>query len=274
MFNRSEHTSFDRLKFPKTIFKYRNVGNDQHWTILTDQVVFFAPPSSFEDKLDCKIPTRYDLLTDEEIYTMYYKLIKAENPQWEEFYLRQQATIWSNKGLMKNTEMQKEWEAGYFKDLDERLGVLCLTANCTNLDMWQKYSNHFNGFCVGFDPILMFRLFGGGGLVDYFEEIPIIKPTDSMEVKMITSVYSKLKIWAFEQEYRTQIFNYSPLSTEQRRKRIPNTAFKELIVGHNVSKEKTIDLVQWAKFINPCVLIFKTEVNDNGVNLVLNNDPI
>ncbi|RZL04926.1 MAG: DUF2971 domain-containing protein, partial [Pedobacter sp.] len=254
--------------FPTTVYKYRATNDRWHWTILSEQVVYFAPPSSFEDKLDCKIPTRYDLLTDEEIYVMYYRTLREQHPQWDELYLHQQVTIWCNKGLMKNIELQKEWEAGYFKELDERLGVLCLTANCTNTDMWHKYSDHFDGFCVGFDPKVMFQFFGGGGLVDYVDEIPIIKPSDSMEVKMITSVYSKLKIWAFEQEYRTQIFNYHPLKTDQRKRKVPKDAFKELIIGHNVSKNNSVNLIQQATVINPNIRILKTQLEDNMVNIV------
>jgi hypothetical protein len=55
---KSEYTSIDTLKFPETVYKYREAEKEWHRSILSEREVYFAPPGSFEDKLDCKIPTR------------------------------------------------------------------------------------------------------------------------------------------------------------------------------------------------------------------------
>lgn len=63
-----QQTSFQDMDLPQTVYKYRVWKNPRHQTILTDRQVWFAQPSSFEDPLDCKIPIRYDLLTEKDIY--------------------------------------------------------------------------------------------------------------------------------------------------------------------------------------------------------------
>ena len=148
----AEQTTFDELTFPKTVYKYREAENNLHRTILSEQIVYFAAPKSFEDKLDCKIPIRYDLLSDDEIFDSYLEILKEKHPEWDPAYIRQQAIIWSNKGFLRDKKLNEEWASNYFEELNERYGVLSLTAEPANIKMWKKYSKNFNGFCLGFDP--------------------------------------------------------------------------------------------------------------------------
>lgn len=57
-----EHTTFSKLEFPKTVYKYRTAKNPFHRTILSKRIVYFAAPETFEDEFDCQNPERYDLL--------------------------------------------------------------------------------------------------------------------------------------------------------------------------------------------------------------------
>ena len=73
-----EYVSFGDLKFPKTVYKYRTIKDENHLSVLTDQVVFFAAPKTFDDDFDCRIPERFDLLTDDDIFDQYYKIFKKQ----------------------------------------------------------------------------------------------------------------------------------------------------------------------------------------------------
>jgi hypothetical protein len=65
--------SFDDLVMPETLYKYRDWQDKNHRRVISHQEVFFASPNSFEDKLDCKNPTRWDLLTYGEILDKYFQ---------------------------------------------------------------------------------------------------------------------------------------------------------------------------------------------------------
>jgi hypothetical protein len=55
--------SYDEMNdLPKTVYKYRNWSDNFHKEIITEQIVFMARPTSFEDQSDCKLIKRYDYL--------------------------------------------------------------------------------------------------------------------------------------------------------------------------------------------------------------------
>lgn len=260
-----ELSSFEELKFPDIVYKYREANHTLHRTIITEQTVFFSSPNSFEDELDCRVPIRFDLLTDDEIYDFCYQLLKEFNPTWDSIYLRDQALRFSNVGLFRDKKMSEDFEKNYWNELNERLGILCLTADPGNISMWRKYAKNLNGFCVGFDPKIMFTAIGGGGEVSYFETLPVIKPSDSIEFKISVRTYSKLRKWAFEKEYRTQIFRDFPLTATERKVKIPNSAFIELIIGEKVKAEIQKEIIKQAHLINPEITIKIASIHNGQV---------
>ena len=63
----AELVDFAELEFPRVVYKYRQLGNPFHRTILSERIIYLSPPGDFPDKLDCRLPVRYDLMSDEEI---------------------------------------------------------------------------------------------------------------------------------------------------------------------------------------------------------------
>jgi hypothetical protein len=263
----TSYTTFDKLRFPKTVYKYREAENSKHLTILTEQIVFFAPPESFEDKLDCKIPVRYDLLTDEEIYDKYYNDLKDINPTWDSIYLRNQAILWCNHGLLKDKTRMEELEKHFWNEFNKRFGVLSLTAINDNLLMWNKYASNFNGFCIGLDPKVAFRNMGGGGQVDYVPHLPIIKPFDKIEDIGLTQSLTKLEKWAFEKEYRVQKIWPHQITEKERKFKIDPTAYTEIIIGNKVNMPTKEQLIDLARKLNPKIKINIAEKIQGKVSL-------
>jgi len=238
-------TSIEEVtEFPETIYKYRK-WEGHHKTILTDQIVFMASPSSFEDPLDCKLFKRYDLLTDKEIYEKYLLHSKQHNHG----YTRQQHMVFAN-GWAQNSPMKSAAHIDvarkeHFRQFNNRFGVLSLTANPINVEMWGKYSDNHAGFCVGFHPKLMFKFMGGGGDVKYYETLPDIMPMDTFDDEHFKQVFSKEKKWEFEQEYRTHKFYEQHLATEEdRRIKLPTNCFKEVIFGHDMALDQRKEIIE------------------------------
>lgn len=263
-----EPTTFDKLVFPKTVYKYREANDLKHRTILSEQIVFFAPANSFKDEFDCRIPYRYDLLTDSEIYDNYVKTLKEVHPEWDPLYLQQQATIWSNKGLLRDRNRLEKLEEEGYNELNEIHGILSLTAEPANIQMWKKYSaNFFNGFCVGLDPKIMFKFFGGGGKVSYVETLPLINPTDSFDVTFTNLTYSKLNKWSYEKEYRTQKMWGRRADVESRKTKLPSSAYTELILGHNTVSKTREEIISEAQLVSSSIKISITNISGNKISM-------
>ncbi len=264
----AQPTTFDELKFPDILYKYREAENSIHRTIITQQIVYFAPPKSFEDEFDCKNPYRYDLLSDTEIFDNYVKTLKELNPQWDEFYVRQKATILSNQGLLRDKKRLEALEKDDYERLNEIFGVLSLTANNSSVDMWKKYASDFNGFCVGFIPRMMFKnLNGGGGQVAYEKMLPMINPLESDDAKFTKLIFCKEDKWTFEEEYRTVKMWGHAASNDDRKISLHSSIFKEVIVGHNTSSNVQKDIIKQAKIVNPKIEIKITTFDKNVVSI-------
>ena len=204
-----------------------------------------ASPSSFDDPNDCKNPLRYDLLSEKEQYGMYYEARKKASPKSKPNEIHNWAIHQVKNSPLRTEEGAKKAQEESEKEFDERFGVLCLTANPTNHKMWESYGDNYKGFCVGFHSELLFPHLGGGGAVDYVNELPIIypKPRHSYEQQHLLLVFKKLEKWSFEEEYRTHKFYPYPVKIEDRLIQIPAKAYCEIILGKNMDKKISEELI-------------------------------
>ena len=94
-----------------------------------------AQPYSFEDEFDCKIPIRYELLTEKETLEFAIRYSKETNPHWTRQQHRKDAREWNKQKLFKNLPYIESHRKKYFDGYNERLGVLSLTADPCNEEM-------------------------------------------------------------------------------------------------------------------------------------------
>ncbi len=246
---------------PKTIYKYRTWSNENHRTILTEQEVFLSRPTSFEDPLDCKLLKRYDLITNQQIYDKYLTASKEDHPNWTRQQHRKFARDWFKKSPMHNKEYINQLQEEHFKEFDSRFGVLSLTANQSNFIMWDKYSEHHKGFCVGFNSLRMFPYLGGGGPVKYYEKLPDILPLDDYQDEHYKQVFSKENKWEFEEEYRTHKFFERPMLDEERKIKLPIDCFTEIIFGVQMQNDVKDEITNICE-MNKMKITFFEEIVD------------
>lgn len=227
--------TLDDIEFPEILYKYRDWSNDYNKRFITHKEVFMANPSSFEDELDCKLPVRYDLLTEKQAMEFAVNLSKRVNPHFNRQRHRKDSLKWvKEKKYLKNYEEYTEF---YFREYDKRLGVLSLTEHNCLKEMWGKYANNHQGFCVGYDSRKLFNYLGGGGKVNYYDKMPIILPQPMMDIDVARNlqVYQKESKWDFEKEYRTQKFWIQGASINDRQIQLPADVFHHVILGKNMS---------------------------------------
>ncbi len=93
------------VEFPQTLYKYRDWDNKNNKRFITHREVFMSAPSSFEDELDCKLPVRYDLLTEKQAMKFAMNLSKRVNPKFNRQKHRQDSLKWVKEKLyLKNYE--------------------------------------------------------------------------------------------------------------------------------------------------------------------------
>lgn len=240
------HTTLDKIDLPKIVYKYRNWSDNFNKRFITEREVFMASPGSFEDKLDCNNPTRFDLLTKNEIYQYFIWSSKEMNPNFTRQRHRNFAREWSKQSLVNNPKYVKEFMDRSIIDYYEHDGILSLTENWNNDDMWIKYADNHKGFCIGYNTRTLFKFLGGGGPVDYVDELPMIKPEPIMQAEeaMRNRVYYKTKNWSFEEEYRTKKFWPHPASIEERQIKLPIEAYNCIIFGKNISGEHENEIIE------------------------------
>lgn len=249
------------IEKPKVLYKYRNWNNDNHKRFITENEVYMAPPSSFEDELDCKIPIRYDKLTEKQAFLFALNLSKRINPSFNRQRHRVESRKWAKEKIyLKN---YNEYTSFYFQEYDKRLGVLSLTEHKCLDEMWLKYSDNHSGFCIGYNTDVLFNFLGGGGIVHYREEIPVILPEPFMDIEDIRylQVYYKEKKWDFEKEYRTQKFWINGASQRDRQIRLPKEAFHHVIIGRNISPKDKEELIESVReYIGDIPILEESEI--------------
>lgn len=264
------HKKFEEMKLPPILYKYRDWDNDIHKTILTKSTLYLPPPSDFTDDFDCRVPIRYDLLTDEEIYEWYFNESIKINREYSLSQHKQFAKTWFDKRLLRNPIRIKEFESDFWNRFNLFYGILSLTSVPDNIKMWENYSRNLTGICVGFHTIPLFKLpgvFGGGGEVTYYDELPIIKATDSFEKQSFLQIYSKLEKYKFEKEYRlTKMYN-----RKDRIVVIPTEIYAEIIIGANIehSAKQFIKTIISERF--PSIIIKQANIKESKVSLDLFN---
>ena len=233
---------FNDIDVPEIIYKYRSATIENHLRFIKNREVFMAAPSMFLDPKDCKITTRYDLMTDEEAFRFTMKLSKIKNPHFTQLQHIQDSAKWVREGKFKDPKLYEAQMLYFNQEYDKRRGVLSLTANPCLEKMWQEYAENSTGICIGYNAKILFKHLGGGGEVVYVDDLPIIKPSpimDEMEAFHKT-VYFKERKWDYEQEYRTIKFFPNPATISDRQIKIPREAFNCIILGENINNEDEI----------------------------------
>lgn len=230
--------TFGDGEYPEVLYKYRDWDAKYHNRYILEKEIFLAPPSSFKDEKDCKIPIRYDLLNKKQIIDFFIKDSKEKNPNYLRQQHREAARIWSKEKKFKNEVYLKEFRENYNLEYNKRKGIFSLTDEPCLQKMWDEYSNKSQGFCIGYNSKILFEKLGGGGKVRYYDELPIILPEPIMSNHEINyyGIFSKETKWDFEKEYRTHTFFEFPATIENRQIKLPKEAFNKIILGKNISE--------------------------------------
>jgi len=259
---------------PPILYKYRCWSDPNHRRLLTCNEAFFSSASRFNDPFDCRIPIRYDLMTDEEIRQKCLQQAQMDRPGASEEELNRIAREVEKRSHFRDPDaiidVQKKWQNVVFSEF----GVFSLSEDYVNILMWSHYADCHEGFCVGFDrqslELEMGRLKDRGmkthGFpVIYEEEYPTILPdnTDNLD-EMKRMLLTKSKLWEYEKEWRVLL-----LSKTNQAVTLDDGVFAEVVLGCSMAEQDKKEIIEVVRNKNRPIRVYQAKRKEREFGLDL-----
>ena len=243
-----------KVSMPHVVYKYRIWDNHFHRRILENNELYFSDPRDFEDPFDCNPPIKYPEGHSLFIYILNYSLK-------HNIYMNYVEHIWFSSKMYANSPMAfpdklKELKKEMDDEFNKHFGVLSLTEDCSNEHLWNEYANNHRGFCVGFDTQKLFDIVKGAcGQVQYQSPLPSIDyAKDSLDEKIVKTVYYKEKKWEEEKEYRFHKL-WAKNECVNRNVKLFDETIVEVILGKNMAQSDKNSIAQLVKAKYPKAVI-------------------
>jgi len=192
------------VEIPDTLFKYRDWSNAYHKRLITNQEIYFARASEFNDPFDSNIPVRWDLMTYEDCLQKNLDMLNIIHKNVDQQLVYQLAkkvtdekTLWHPDALARERpEQLKKWNS--------IMGLFSLSSVPDNILMWSHYSSNHQGFVVGFDSkaLLSDYEFDFMEPINYQRSYPIISGLEDQSSQFYKKFFFKSELWSYEQEWR------------------------------------------------------------------------
>ncbi|NGF75758.1 DUF2971 domain-containing protein [Fluviicola sp. SGL-29] len=250
---------------PKILYKYRDWKDGYHQRLLKEKELFLASAGQFNDPFDISLPYRFPQkdLTPENVFLKLYQTAKEMHPEYSDEQLHQMSYERQQSGVFENGQYWKE-NYPYFKaKMHAIIGVASFTTKKNNLLMWSHYADSHKGFCLGLDSELMLHTVAGMlSKVVYMNKFPEIPLFGDSFTNMIQILTSKSQHWKYEEEYRLTKVNGAKSTII-----LPDEAYKEIILGLNMTEEHREEIIQLVKPKFPNMKIYQSQMNEDEFKL-------
>lgn len=190
---------------PKILYRYRAL-NQFSLSELVHGEFYFSSPSNFNDPFDCKNMFCFDGATDDHWRMFLDRFLQHNNPHISAEQRRIQIDALIATGEHRNREkialQQNSW-GEILTNINNGLGVVCLSSKRDDILMWSHYGDCHKGFCLAFNAAALQANF-------YWEKVTYKKnyPTfgefvmsDFNEISR-SFLFTKSGHWRYESEYR------------------------------------------------------------------------
>ncbi len=207
--------------FPESIFKYRP-DNPFTEKIITDNEIWFADPSTFNDPYDCNVPIATNIADRNEWLKctgMPDKDIKALPSTITKEYLEKIANKIIQEGMNK-------------------IGVSCFSTMDDSILQWSHYSDFHKGICFKFD--IVDEVFLMPLKVEYTKVMPRYNHCDHLNKndEILKVIRRKFCDWSYENEIRiVKTAENIRTNSGNRTFKFLDKALIEVIFGHKMSDD-------------------------------------
>lgn len=254
-------------ELPKTLYKYRDWSNKFHRRLISNQELYFAKPSDFNDPFDGNIPVRWDLMTEEDCFNKNLELINKVHKDKDQKQVREYAwkvtkekTLWHPDKLNKESlEKINRW--------GNLIGLLALSSVKDNILMWSHYANNHSGFTVGFDSDSLASEYNFNYIepINYQLDYPTISGLDDITMQFYKKFFHKSNMWEYEKEWRV-----SKNHIENRIVKLNPETIKEIIIGCCTNPNDEADIIKISKNkLGNQIEIFKAIKSEDEFRLIM-----
>ncbi|RZK26758.1 MAG: DUF2971 domain-containing protein [Flavobacterium sp.] len=239
--------NLDNIHMPQVTYKYRTwkSGSSHNDNVLLRNQLFMAYPNDFEDELDCKIPTSYNLMNEDEKLEWCERILRRTFTRYSNEAIKREAQHYFKLDRFNDEAWMKRFEADEWELYNMKAGVLSLCLSPFNEHMWEKYSLQHTGICYGFNTKKLLTSIGasGWGNIDYCKELPVIHPNDDVMEQATARAFHKLERWSIEEEYRIRTFDEANADVKNRIITFPNDALEFVILGKDFNNNELPEVI-------------------------------
>lgn len=167
----------------------------------------------------------------------------------------QELEDWVNTGAYKTMNAIREYTLVY-----------SLTTSFDNAPMWASYANNYNGICIEYNAIEIFKKYNWRLTpIEYTDGIPKSDyPSTQNEILQFIhrTCISKNKSWENEDEWRVISIQF----IDKKKERNDIIKPKSIIMGNNVSKEDRKKLFQICDFKG--IKLYEIEIDSDSYQLI------
>jgi hypothetical protein len=204
--------------------------------ILTESILHFANPSTFNDPFDCKVHY-LPSFSVEELRRQHVDRIKRRMPDLNRRQRREKAT--HDMKAMEPEKFLRQVTDG-FQNAVNGVGILSLSATDRNILLWSHYAAGHTGLCLKFVATDQTPFFGGALPVNYVSSYPEIPITSQGDKQIDAFLLTKAIDWRYEEEYR--IIDHDHGAGD---KTFPAELLVGVILGARMTPNEKTAVVEW-----------------------------
>lgn len=242
------------------IFKYCSV-NKNLFSLLTNNCLWFADPSTFNDPFDCRSVFDAEPSNDE-ISRFYYNISKQSGSLLS--YIDYLKTF----KLPSKMQFVGDLEEHHFKNSIKRQGICCFSESHNNKLMWAHYAENVTGVCLIFDTSKEMRegFYSFSGKKVKYRSGPIKKFYDASGIFEVTDIlFTKSEVWQYEREIR-ELKSFEKGETNRMISFDPNS-----LVGIILGAKMSLKDKQTIKDLISQLTMYKLELIESYIDLTSND---
>ncbi len=252
----SDHPDFMN-GVPDILYKYRDWGVENNRNSLKKQELFFSSFDLFNDPFEGKILYSYnkDDLTEENIRKKIQQQLFIQSPHIKGKQLEKLVKHWLKESPIRDEKYRLQVAREFQRDLNNRIGIVCLSMIRDSFPMWAYYANCHKGFCIGYDKkSLAIATESILAPVQYVEKMPTMNLLHTSN-NLFKLSFSKAEGWKHEQEFRLAKFNFCNKIVW-----LPKDAIVEVILGLRISDTHRNEIIDEVKQRLPNIRLFQAKL--------------
>lgn len=232
----------------------RRADLDRIIDVIVNHRVFFSSISMFNDPYEC----RPVYIAPEDGFEEWFKRVKSGG-RWQSDEVARVESNYRN-GQVTAKNLCDHLKVSFIKNIEEKIGVYCLSEKNDNLLMWSHYSSSHTGVCLKFLASSNTPFFGEALKVNYPDSelrpvVDIFAPwgMGATEATFLT----KSQDWSYECEFRIVGDKRPPRKIDS----FPHDLLKGVILGAKIRSEDSIEIIEAMRRVGINIPLFRAELS-------------